>query len=334
MLIFGILNIIYQATSLVPAFRSSVVAAQALGMQGDTARDGRQSLTYGFLQECGNRKAQNLPLGKDCVKYLTKTPKAPPDIDDWMEDDDKAMANSTTTRLRTRDMDFDFPVTHVDDDKVGMKAVQSPASFRMWMYFDLICIAIILVCIWQGKESRQYIQRMLQYSRSFIGYKMRQSGFHLGRVGRILMSPSNIATRRLRIIGFILYTLLFIFMVGRWIKEQWRWKVASEFIAQCKSRIENNELLGEDCTKYTSKKLKPQPEFKIYWWELFTFTLGPVFILVKLFTNTRIVLDFVQLTLETLGLRRRRHLEGIQGHEEMIILQATPSFLESRQGGA
>lgn len=62
MLIFGILNIIYQATSLVPAFRSSVVAAQALGMQGDTARDGRQSLTYGFLQECGNRKVRSTPV--------------------------------------------------------------------------------------------------------------------------------------------------------------------------------------------------------------------------------------------------------------------------------
>jgi hypothetical protein len=29
-------------------------------------------------------KNQNLPLGPDCEKYLTKTPKAPPDIDKWV----------------------------------------------------------------------------------------------------------------------------------------------------------------------------------------------------------------------------------------------------------
>lgn len=32
-------------------------------------------------------KSQNLLLGPDCEKYLTKSPKAPPDIDKWMNAD-------------------------------------------------------------------------------------------------------------------------------------------------------------------------------------------------------------------------------------------------------
>jgi hypothetical protein len=34
----------------------------------------------------GPLQNQNLPLGPDCQKYLTMTPKAPPDIDEWMID--------------------------------------------------------------------------------------------------------------------------------------------------------------------------------------------------------------------------------------------------------
>ncbi|KAG4440702.1 hypothetical protein IFR05_003796 [Cadophora sp. M221] len=245
MLIFGILNIAYQATSLVPAFRSSVVAAQALDVQGDTAHDGRQTLTYGFLQECGNRNVQNLPLGKDCVKYLTKIPKAPPDIDEWMEGEGDAVWNSTTTRLRTRDVNFDSLVTSVDDDdEAGTRVVQSPANFRIWIYIDLICVAVVLVCIWVVKESRQCVQRMLQERILFIRHIMRHVYFQLGRLFKVLMSPSDRAARRIRRTGFILYMLLFGFMFGRWIKQQWRWKVASDFITQCNSQIKTEAAAG------------------------------------------------------------------------------------------
>ncbi|PVH82260.1 hypothetical protein DL98DRAFT_530362 [Cadophora sp. DSE1049] len=84
---FGILTIIYQALSLAPSFQSARIASYALGVQSDSAREGRQAVTLEFLQECSNRKSQNLPLGKDCVKYLLRTPKAPSDIDEWMHDD-------------------------------------------------------------------------------------------------------------------------------------------------------------------------------------------------------------------------------------------------------
>ncbi|KAH7360998.1 hypothetical protein BKA65DRAFT_547698 [Rhexocercosporidium sp. MPI-PUGE-AT-0058] len=304
MLVFGILNVMYQTTSLVPAFRSAGVAAQALGMQGDTARDGRQTLTYGFLQECGNRKAQSLPLGKDCVKYLTKTPKAPLDIDDWMEDNNEAAPNSTSARLRRRDIGL--PASYVDND-VEASAAESPTNFRLWLYIDLICVIVVVVCMGKSKESRLHMQLIFQETKLFIWHKMDKGCRRLRRLSDILQSPSDKTAESIRIIGFILYTLLFIFMFGRWIKQQWRWKVASEFITQCKSRIENNELLGEDCTKYTGKKLKPQPEFEMNWWELSSFIFALLFILVKLFTNTRIALDVLRLTLETLGLRRQRN---------------------------
>lgn len=58
LLVFGTVTLVYQAISLIPAFQSAMSAAQALKLQGDTGTDGRQTLAYGFLQECANRKVR------------------------------------------------------------------------------------------------------------------------------------------------------------------------------------------------------------------------------------------------------------------------------------
>jgi len=65
MVFFGILAIFYQVISLVPAFHGLGVAAKTLGIQGETARDGRQTLTIGFLQECGNRGMSDIVANSD-----------------------------------------------------------------------------------------------------------------------------------------------------------------------------------------------------------------------------------------------------------------------------
>jgi hypothetical protein len=102
MVIFSTITLLYQLISLIPAFQGALAASQGLQLQVKGESNSRQSLAYGFLSECANRKvcassarsgiaeyivkAQNLPLGSDCLKYLTMTPKAPPDMDNWMID--------------------------------------------------------------------------------------------------------------------------------------------------------------------------------------------------------------------------------------------------------
>ncbi|PVH82259.1 hypothetical protein DL98DRAFT_530361 [Cadophora sp. DSE1049] len=95
--IFSILTLVYQGISLIPAFQSARSARLQLQMERSD-EGGRQTLAYGFLSECANRKAQGLPLGTDCLIYLSKTPKAPWDMDKWMADStDKAHATGTGT---------------------------------------------------------------------------------------------------------------------------------------------------------------------------------------------------------------------------------------------
>ncbi|PMD36769.1 hypothetical protein L207DRAFT_89910 [Hyaloscypha variabilis F] len=91
--IIGILTLLYQFISLSPAF-------QALQVQIQGEVDSRQSVAYGFLSDCANRKSQNQPLGPDCEKYVTMTPKAPPDIDKWVID--PQASNSSSSTLATR----------------------------------------------------------------------------------------------------------------------------------------------------------------------------------------------------------------------------------------
>ncbi|KAE8449083.1 hypothetical protein EG329_008466 [Mollisiaceae sp. DMI_Dod_QoI] len=83
-LAFGILTLIYEAVSVLPAYHSALSAAEGVNLQVKSEADSRQALAYSFLQECENRKIQNLTLGDDCIINLAKTPKAPPDIDDWL----------------------------------------------------------------------------------------------------------------------------------------------------------------------------------------------------------------------------------------------------------
>lgn len=59
-LAFGILTLIYEAVSILPAFHSSSSAAQGVDLQAKSEWDSRQALTFSFLAECANRKV-NFP---------------------------------------------------------------------------------------------------------------------------------------------------------------------------------------------------------------------------------------------------------------------------------
>lgn len=82
--IFGVTTIIWQGISIVPTYQGVKIAMQGIQLQTESEADGRQGIAYSFMQECANRKTQDLPLGPDCIKYLIRTPKAPPDIEMWL----------------------------------------------------------------------------------------------------------------------------------------------------------------------------------------------------------------------------------------------------------
>lgn len=46
-------------------------------------------------------QTKNLPLGRDCLKYLSMTPKAPADIDNWVMDPPAANASDSILTART-----------------------------------------------------------------------------------------------------------------------------------------------------------------------------------------------------------------------------------------
>jgi hypothetical protein len=52
----AVVTTIYYGTSLVPAFQGAVAATRGLQIQIESESDSRQTVAYGFLQECGNRK--------------------------------------------------------------------------------------------------------------------------------------------------------------------------------------------------------------------------------------------------------------------------------------
>jgi hypothetical protein len=62
MVIFGTITLFYQFISLVPAFQGALAASQGLRVQVESETDSRQSLTYGFLSECANRKVRIILL--------------------------------------------------------------------------------------------------------------------------------------------------------------------------------------------------------------------------------------------------------------------------------
>lgn len=56
MILFGVLNVVYQGTSLVPAYVGVRATAEGLRLQSLAEGDSRQGLAYVFLKECASGK--------------------------------------------------------------------------------------------------------------------------------------------------------------------------------------------------------------------------------------------------------------------------------------
>jgi hypothetical protein len=128
MVIIGALTLLYQFASLFPAFQGARTASRGLEVQVQGAADTRQSLAYSFISECMDRKvwalqnltqdllmvvsqSQDWPLGPDCVKYLTRTPKAPPDINKWMIEPPWDLDYSSPARTSATRRDIKLHIT-------------------------------------------------------------------------------------------------------------------------------------------------------------------------------------------------------------------------------
>ncbi|KAL2063741.1 hypothetical protein VTL71DRAFT_5546 [Oculimacula yallundae] len=244
-IIFGIFNIVYQNISLGPAFMGANAAVQA-------ARDGKHNIAYVFLKECASRKAQSLPLGQDCAKYLLKTPKAPADIDDWMED--ASVPNTTTsTSLAVRStgnstqglaaaplFDFRYPDIQVD-----------------YVICALLLFAVtllILAYFLRSRSSRR--KRNIKLSAILDIYRYCEK--HLGErfVSRIVLG--------IALVGAVLLVYCIYDLYMNVVAPRWRWKAAKDFVDSCRQQAENDLPLGKDCIKYTTTKiLKSQPRADI-----------------------------------------------------------------------
>jgi hypothetical protein len=58
-LVFGVLTLVYETVSLLPAFDASSSATKGVVLQAKSEADSRQALEYSFLQECENRKVSD-----------------------------------------------------------------------------------------------------------------------------------------------------------------------------------------------------------------------------------------------------------------------------------
>jgi hypothetical protein len=56
MVIFGVVTLLYQSVSLVPAFQGLLATYRGLQIQVQSEADSRQNVAYGFLSECSTRK--------------------------------------------------------------------------------------------------------------------------------------------------------------------------------------------------------------------------------------------------------------------------------------
>jgi hypothetical protein len=168
-------------------------------------------------------KNSNLPLGPDCVKYLSKTPKAPHDIDNWMVD--PLASNFTTSALAVRDL--------LPTEKETAQNHTIPAPFnlmiedwtRSWWIFALsmtvfVTIILLLLCLSSMWQRRSYGNCSYVFLLEWLESYMRaKAAYYL---------KTLVATG-----ATLLFVASWVVVVMQLQKLQ-RWSAASEFLAVCK----------------------------------------------------------------------------------------------------
>ncbi|KAK0100420.1 hypothetical protein ONS95_008368 [Cadophora gregata] len=250
MVAFGVLTIVYQGISLIPAFQSSRTALRALGIQWESARDGRQTLVFGFLQECASRKAQGLPLGNDCEKYLARTPKAPPDIEEWLEA--TPLGNVVRVLRKIRDLVYTGSdgsgTLHPDTPSWVSGGERQQEWSKVRLYLVMALIVFVLLCVAKSRRFRSDVGRI-------------RSTAHILYGPFAMIASSSLAT-------WIIYSVVFggTISLGIWIYFDYgipskiqRWDAVFEFLEECNFRENHDIPLGDDCIIYASRRIVPRP---------------------------------------------------------------------------
>jgi hypothetical protein len=166
-----------------------------------------------------------LPLGPDCIKYLSKTPKAPHDIDSWMVD--LPASNSTNSALAARDI---LPMKQEAAQNYTIPAFPNPTTEngrRAWTAFALV---VMIVVTW-------LLLFFCIYPKLLRRISSRCSQLFAGRFELLEGSISPKATYYFKRLLIFLAILLF---VASWVAvvmnlhKQQRWSAVSEFLAACK----------------------------------------------------------------------------------------------------
>jgi hypothetical protein len=94
-------------------------------------------------------KSQNQPLGPDCEKYVTMTPKAPPDIDKWVID--PMASNTSSSTLTTRDIFFlprnpSTTITSFDADSVSVSSILLTVLSDRKFWVVLAALSALTIC--------------------------------------------------------------------------------------------------------------------------------------------------------------------------------------------
>lgn len=144
-----------------------------------------------------------MPLGKDCLKYLTKTPKAPLGIDQWMEED-VSPSNSTMAVLRRAGRDLPEPQSV---DTTAPRSISSTDILTRFLWVWLgIGVCMFLVVIYPYRKYTIVICPRKTIAFSFKGLTL------MGAIG-----VGNCT--------YVLYTNLF--------RQRSQWNAAHEFLASC-----------------------------------------------------------------------------------------------------
>ncbi|KAF8857577.1 hypothetical protein BDZ45DRAFT_726623 [Acephala macrosclerotiorum] len=264
-LAFGVLTLLYEAVSLLPAFHSSWSAAQGVSLQVKSEADSRQALAYSFLQECENRNTQNLPLGEDCIRNLAKTPKAPPDIDDWL----MVAPASRSRALMLTVRDYVLP----GNGQNGLVTSDSSTTISdgTWLanYSGpaLMGIAYLVMAVWYYRMSiLDYVSRLVQLLQRAWSTTTSILSVLLGKkIYKWRVKP--VGKVRMTALGIVAATSLLLelaHLLQAWRRHQ-RWAQSMEFLASCQLQSDLGVPLGSDCIQYThlSWTLKPPPSLDL-----------------------------------------------------------------------
>jgi hypothetical protein len=191
----------------------------------------------------------NLPLGPDCIKYLSKTPKAPHDIDNWMID----IPESNSTRLSLVVRGLELTKQEVQQNHTVSSTSTSTVedwtlnwwniAFWVMVLWTTLTIVFTVFPILLRTTTRN--PHMLSVVLGFFPFLRRMSERYpkSGLFSDRLDYPEGLPPSRFKLRRFLsFFSILGIWVLfwGSWtvilfhLYKQRRWTAASDFLATCR----------------------------------------------------------------------------------------------------